>query len=847
MTHSESNVLEFFAPLSGPVIPLGQVPDPVFSQKMVGDGIAIDPVDNILKAPCAGEIIQLHSSHHAVTIRASGGVEVLLHIGLETVQLKGQGFDPKVKVGDIVCLGQDLIHFDADYVAVHAKSLITIMVLAGGPKTQLSISPLSFVKVQTDKIFSARGEFKNSQNQKTKTESKAIRSDILKVHLPSGLHARPAAMISKLAQNFESEISILKNSNSVNAKSLVAILGLEILKGDQIQFRANGTDAGPAIQQLSEFFKNLKETHESKATAEKSKASPAQSSNPKIILGVAAAPGIVVGRIHQIKAKNIIVVENAKDSKLEKLNLKNSLLQANQALLTLQKQLTTQGNSAEAAVFAAHQELLKDPELLELSESYIDQNKTAAFAWKQSFSTHADQLARLKNELLAQRANDLRDVGKRVLNLLTQNKESTTAPEEIGERSILIAEDLSPSDIVAFSKGHVLGFCTTTGGPTSHVSILAKSFGLTALTGIDPRALELANGIEVILDGNTGELRLDPSAAEIEATLKKQNALALQKQASLLHANETAKTKDGHRVCVMANIGGVNDAKMAVELGCDGVGLLRSEFLFLDRTIAPTEDEQFKVYQEIADILDGRPFTVRTLDVGGDKPLRYLPMPPEDNPFLGERGIRIGLNHPEMLREQLRAILRVESKGEIHIMFPMISMLEEFLQVQAIFEEERRPYLNKKIKIGIMIEVPSAALLADELAKHVDFFSIGTNDLSQYTLAIDRGHKTLAKYVDGLHPSVLKLIDMTAQAAHRHQKWVGVCGGIAGDPQAVAILIGLGIDELSVSLPTIPLVKSQTRELTLKECQSISKKALSCSNVKEVRSLSDQANAGSQE
>jgi phosphocarrier protein FPr len=264
---------------------------------------------------------------------------------------------------------------------------------------------------------------------------------------------------------------------------------------------------------------------------------------------------------------------------------------------------------------------------------------------------------------------------------------------------------------------------------------------------------------------------------------------------------------------------------------------LRSEFLFLERATAPTEDEQYRVYQEIADVLGDRPLTIRTLDVGGDKPLQYLPIPAEENPFLGVRGVRVGFLRPEILREQLRAILRVRGKGTLNVMFPMVAMIEEFRQAKAILEEERAKLGAPEVKIGIMIEVPSAALMAETFAPEVDFFSIGTNDLTQYTLAMDRGHKDLAKQVDSLHPSVLRLIELTVQAAHRHGKWVGVCGGIASDPKAVPILLGLGIDELSVSLPVIPMVKSQVRDATLRETQVIAKKALAAASAKDVRNL----------
>jgi phosphocarrier protein FPr len=305
----------------------------------------------------------------------------------------------------------------------------------------------------------------------------------------------------------------------------------------------------------------------------------------------------------------------------------------------------------------------------------------------------------------------------------------------------------------------------------------------------------------------------------------------------MANATDPATTKDGKVIEVAANIGGVEDAKKAVELGCDGVGLLRSEFLFLERATAPSEDEQYRVYQEIATVLGKRPLIIRTLDVGGDKPLQYLPIPPEENPFLGVRGIRVGFLRPEILREQLRAILRVKSKGKIHIMFPMVATLEELRAAKVMVEEERKHLGAAPVPVGIMIEVPSAALMADVLAKECDFFSIGTNDLTQYTLAMDRGHKDLAKQVDGLDPSVLKLIEITVRAAHAEKKWVGVCGGIASDSKAIPILLGLGVDELSVSIPVIPLVKSQVRDTLLSAATALAKKAMSAASAKEVRGL----------
>jgi len=302
-------------------------------------------------------------------------------------------------------------------------------------------------------------------------------------------------------------------------------------------------------------------------------------------------------------------------------------------------------------------------------------------------------------------------------------------------------------------------------------------------------------------------------------------------------AAEPALTQDGHRVEVVANIGGVEDAKKAVDMGAEGVGLLRTEFLFLDRTDPPAESEQFGVYGGIAQAMQGLPVIVRTLDIGGDKPLPYVTVPKEENPFLGERGIRLCLARPELFRQQLRAILRAAEFGKLRIMYPMVADLSEWFAARAIVEELQSEMNLPKVEMGIMIEVPSAALVADAFAREVDFFSIGTNDLTQYTLAMDRMHPSLAGKSDGLHPAVLRLIATTVEAAHKQGKWVGICGELGADPQAVPILVGLGVDELSVSVPSVPSVKEQIRNMTLSEAQSLARQALSCATAPEVRNL----------
>ncbi len=828
-THS----LQLFAPLSGPVIPIEKVPDPVFAQKMMGDGIAIDPVTQVLLAPCGGKIVQLHPAHHAVSIETAGGTQVLIHIGLDTVKLKGEGFSPKVQVGDRVQAGQPLIDFDADLVGSKAKSLITIMVIIESPPYQLVASHSPKAVAGKDVLLTL--DYKGGQ-KKAAAAAKGERAESrgIEVTLPTGLHARPATLIVGHAKRYQSKIELRKGKLTGNAKSLVSILGLEVANGDFVQFLAEGPDAKGAVQEMAAFLKTLKEQPEQARTG--SAAAAQKSADPNAISGVGASPGLAIGKVHQLRSENLNFSEHATSSLAqEQAKLAKALQNAMGELDELLVKLTAKTEAGQAAIFAAHLELLEDPALIEESTSLLQAGKSAAFAWNQAISTHAERLAHLNNELMANRANDLRDVGRRVLRLLVGGEERKIQP--LHANAILIAENLTPSDTVQLDREKVLGFCTTTGGATSHVAILARSLGIPAIAGIDKKALEIPEGTEIVLDGDRGEIRLNPTEAEKQAIQGHQNEQLKRRKEALALSQQPAVTRDGCHVEVAANIGGVEDARKAVELGCDGVGLLRSEFLFLERATAPSEEEQYRVYQEIADVLGPRPLTIRTLDVGGDKPLQYLPIPPEENPFLGMRGIRIGFLRPEILREQLRAILRVKTKGKINVMFPMVSVIDEFREAKRILEEERKKLGAPPVQVGIMIEVPSAALMAEVFAKECDFFSIGTNDLTQYTLAMDRGHKDLAKQVDGLHPSVLKLIEITAQAAHRHGRWVGVCGGIASDQKAVPILLGLGIDELSVSIPVIPLVKSQVRGASKADAEKLALRAVNAQDGKEVREL----------
>lgn len=840
--HEQDNLLVLVAPLSGELVPLERVPDPVFSQKMVGDGIAIDPLDQTLKAPCNGEVTQLHPAGHAVTVRMPNGVEVLMHVGLDTVNLKGKGFSPKVKEGDQVSIGTPLIEFDLDYLATNAKSVLTLVVLTTAEKVDSLTQSSGMAVAGKDRIFTFTT--KAGAEEAADSRGRCVTSEAILIPNPAGLHARPAAVLANVAKAFRSDLRLHLDGKQANAKSVTSIMALDVRQGAKVLIVARGADAAEAIAKLTGLLRQglgdegCKPAPAPASVTQSEGAAPPprpRPDDPNLILGVAASPGLGVGNVFQVRHEKIVFAENADNPDDERKLLDTGIEKAKGQLAALQAKLHAGNSPAKAAIFAAHTELLEDPDLVDIATSSIAKGKSAAFAWQSAFKTHAERLAGMQNQLLAQRANDLRDVGERVLELLTGiERKKPVYPEQ----AILIAEDLTPSDTASLDRQHIMGFCTTRGGATSHVAILARSLGIPALAGVEPRALEVPNGTPVILDGGRGILRMNPSTEEMDHIRHCQQSAEAKRQEDLAHAREPAITLDGHRIEVVANIGGLRDAEQIEALGGEGVGLLRSEFLFMERSSAPTEEEQFESYKAIVLAVGAdRPLIIRTLDVGGDKPLAYLPIPAEENPFLGERGIRVGLDRPEVLRTQLRAILRASDFGNIQVMFPMIGTIRELRDAKAILLEEAAQLGVPPVPAGIMVEIPAAAIMAPQFAREADFFSVGTNDLTQYTLAMDRGHPKLAPQVDGLNPAVLRLIALSLDGAHSRGKRVGVCGGIAGDPHAVPLLVGLGIDELSVSLPAIPAVKAQIRSLRLSECRQLAQDALECDTGAGVRSL----------
>jgi phosphocarrier protein FPr len=831
--------LALVAPLSGVVVPLDLVPDPVFAGRMAGDGISIDPTSTTLLAPCDGVVTQLHRAGHAITIRSDGDLEVLIHIGLDTVTLKGEGFTRLVAQGDRVRAGDRLIAFDADYVATHARSLLTQVVLANMDRVE-SFSPRTgMVAAGRDVLLNVR--LRTGLPSAPGAAGGVLQSAPVIILNPTGLHARPAAVLASASRHFASDLRLMKDGREANLRSVVSIMALEVSGGDTVTIAARGADAGAAIERLSRLL--AEELREAGPAANVDDAAPVRAPARVPLAGdaadglhgVLASPGIALGRVFQLRFEDVSVDERAADPNHERRALEAAIASAHMQLEGLQAKLSAEADAERAAIFGAHQELLEDPEVLDAAAEGIRGGATAAFAWREAYRAQAERLLELRNAVLAGRAADLEDVGRRVLHLLTGRED---APHQFPPDAIVVAEDLTPSDAAALDRSAVCGFCTTMGSATSHVAILARALGIPALAGIDPRALDLPDGTRAVLDGDAGHLLPDPTPEREAQALERQRAAARRRESELAAAAAAAVTRDGHRVEVVANIASEADARQAVALGAEGVGLLRTEFLFLDRRDAPGEDEQARAYEAIARALGPeRLLVIRTLDVGGDKPLPYMPMAAEANPFLGERGIRLLLSRPEVLRTQLRAILRASASGRLAVMFPMIATLAEWRAARAMVEAEREALGAAPVQVGIMVETAAAALLADRFAEEADFFSIGTNDLTQYTLAMDRANPRLAPAVDGLHPAVLRLIERTVAGARARDRWVGVCGALAADRQAIPLLLGLGVDELSVPVPAVPAAKAQIRTLSLEDCRNAARLALEAPDASAVRAL----------
>ncbi|MDW8318822.1 MAG: phosphoenolpyruvate--protein phosphotransferase, partial [Anaerolineae bacterium] len=674
------------------------------------------------------------------------------------------------------------------------------------------------------------------------------------IHNATGLHARPAKVFVNTAKQFKADIRVQHGDKRANGKSLISVLTLGVERGQQISLFIEGEDEDEAAAALAAIVAaGLGEGAAEPMPAAVAAPAAAPVATPtaapgmapaaapaNVMRGVPAAPGIAIGPLFRLRntaevPTGLLSAVVGTDDAEEAQRLQTAIAQAKDQLVALRRQLVQRGAAAEAAIFDVHLEILEDEDLLSAVGDRIRRGEAAAHAWQSVITERARAVAALDDPLLAGRAADLHDVGYRVLQLLVGVGESGLRLPD--HPVILVAQDLTPSETANLDPNRVLGFCTAAGGPTAHAAIIARALSLPAVVSMGAGVLDLADGTLAVLDGQNGVLVVAPDAVTLTQAQQRRERWLAARLASEQTATEPAITTDGVRIEVVANIGGVAEAERAVQAGAEGVGLLRTEFLFLDRSDPPDEEEQFRVYRDIVQAMQGRPVIVRTLDIGGDKPLPYIRVPAEANPFLGERGIRLCLARPDLLRQQVRAILRASTYGPLRIMFPMVADWNEWQRARQMVLETARELGVPPVPLGIMVEVPAAALLADVFAREVDFFSVGTNDLTQYTLAVDRQHPSLAGMSDGLHPSVLRLIAHTIEAAHAAGKWVGICGELAADPQAIPILVGLGADELSVGVPAIPTVKAQVRTFSRAEAEQRARQALRCATAAEVRAL----------
>ncbi|MBB6590248.1 phosphoenolpyruvate--protein phosphotransferase [Ralstonia solanacearum] len=666
----------------------------------------------------------------------------------------------------------------------------------------------------------------------------------LTLDYPSGLHARPAAQWVETARRFAARVQVRHGAETADAKNLVALLQLGLAAGAALTLSAEGPDARAALEALQHTIRNLTAQERAQATRDTQAARTRQvargwqpAADLPAIGGIGASPGLAIGTVHVMLPGISAVPDHPVPLAAGGDLLDRALAGTRAELAALARDTAARLGDAEAGIFKAQAELLGDTDLMTLTCQTMVEGHGVAWSWHHAVERLAERLAALGNPLLAARAADLRDVGRRVLGHLDPALRGAAQTLPDGP-CILVAQDLSPSDTAALDTRHIAGIVTAQGGPTSHTAILTRTLGIPAVVAAGPAVLDVASGTQAIVDGVGGQLYLDPDAASIASAndwLREEAARAQREQAE---RGLPARTRDGHTVEIAANVNQPAQAVEAVTLGAEGVGLMRTEFLFLERDHAPDEAEQYDVYAAMLDALGGRPLIVRTLDIGGDKQVPHLDLPKEENPFLGVRGARLLLRRPDLMEPQLRALYRAAGSGRpLSIMFPMITSLDEVIALRAACERIRTELGAPAVPLGIMVEVPSAALQADRLAEHVDFFSIGTNDLTQYTLAIDRQHPDLAAEADSLHPAVLRLIQLTVQGAARHGRWVGVCGGLAGDPFGALLLTGLGVHELSMSPRDIPAVKARLRDAHVRQLTELAGQALACASAEDVRAL----------
>ncbi|HYY73483.1 MAG TPA: phosphoenolpyruvate--protein phosphotransferase [Solirubrobacterales bacterium] len=670
----------------------------------------------------------------------------------------------------------------------------------------------------------------------------------LQIRNPLGLHARPAARFVQTAAALDASVEVTNLTTGrgpASGRSLNGLATLGIRQGHEILVSARGPQAAGAPAALKE----LAARDFDERPTEPAVAATAPAATPGGGLqGLPGAPGIASGPARHLRSvAPEIPTGSSGDPDAEWNALQGALERIRAEIAATRDSVAARAGEYAAAIFDAHVLFLDDDALLEPARRAIfEQGRNAAQAWNDAAESVAAAYRSLDDEYQRARAEDVTGVARQVVAALTGDG----AGPVLAAPGIVLAADMTPADTVALDRTLAHGIATAAGSPTSHSAILARSLGIPAAVGLGESLLEVPEDTPLLLDGDAGVVFVAPTEGLVAEYRQRSASREEAARVARSLAGEPASTRDGHPVEVVANIGSPDDVPAALANGAEGIGLLRTEFLFLERDSMPSEDEQYEAYSRIAAALEGRPLVLRTLDVGADKPLPYLPSRAEANPFLGVRGIRLQLERPELLETQLRAVLRTAAVHPLKLMFPMVATLEEYRRSRSALErvrvelQEAGTVVPADLDVGVMIEVPSAALAAEVFAPEVDFFSLGTNDLTQYTMAAERGNASVAELADGLHPAVLRLIKLVAEVANRHERWAGVCGELASDPAAVPLLIGLGITELSANAPSIPAVKQAVRNTDAQTARMLAAQALTLSSATEVRALVEHETVG---
>jgi multiphosphoryl transfer protein len=916
-------LIHVLAPMTGRVVPMEEVPDPVFAEKMLGDGLAIKPSEGLAVAPLAGTLVVFHSAGHAFVIDGPDGVRVAVHLGLDTVRLAGAPFERLAEVGDEVIAGQPIVRVDLAAIAAAGLDDVSPVFTEGLDESwSMAKTGSPAVRAGQDVLFTLErragaaereagggatepGERVAAHAPDTAVAAGSEASAELEIRNATGVHIRVAAPFSREVARFESRVTVQNLSSGgppVDARSPTLLVGAELVQGTRIRLAATGEDAAQAVAALSDYvetrlFDRTPETAPGAAPGGTAQAAgagavggPADLAAPAAdetfgldylesvrrgatgltashVAGTPAAAGVAIGPAWRYPSRQASLAEppgapdqapptpaapemTASDALAA---IKAAADAASDQLLALADRLAGAGRPDDAAIFDAQAAIAVDPALLDEAVRKTSQGASPVEAVAQAATEAAEKLAALEDELLAARAADVRDVGARIGRIL--RGELIELPER---PSIAVAEDLPPSITAEIPPGFLLGVALAGGSKTAHAVILARGHGIPAVVGAAGLVERLDGAIDaavaagwpsppfVALDGESGEVTLNPSPEDVQSLRRRGTELAARRRRSAALRDRPAATADGERVTLLANIGAPDEAVRALEACAEGVGLFRTEFLYMKRQTPPTEREQTDAYcRAMSAFGPDRPVVIRLADIGGDKGIPYLGLPAEANPFLGVRAIRLAYRSHDLLRTQLRAIWQAGALAGVtpHIMAPMVATLGDVKLLAELRDEARDDVLAanlpcaEKMVTGIMVEIPSAAILAAELGRVVDFFSIGTNDLTQYLMAADRGNASLSSLQDALHPAVLRTIGGVVRGADSSGIPVAVCGELAGDPAGALVLVGLGVDELSADAGSLDGIRAALAAVTRPELDDLAARALASVDAESVRAL----------